>query len=300
MPHPRRRVVATTLSLLAAAGAASAQPADAQQWTFEIGASPSFTFEADMDDNAGSVSVFRTGLDADFGGPVGDRARLSFGISGDIANYDFQDFDVRGVTEEPLDTAYQTVFSTLFSYSFDDQWYTLVRGSVGSGWAEDADFGEGVFGSAAAGLGYRFSENFSLALGGGFITRLEDNVAFLPLVVVTWNINDRLTLATTGVGLTLTAKLDDQWSVYLRGGGEFHQYRLDDDAAVAPGGVLNDLRIPIGVGFTWKPAGGLSLSLEGGAVVYQQFEIRDDDERELDEIETDPAAYVAGRVTYRF
>lgn len=300
MPTPRRRALVTAATILAALAATPAHAADDDKsWSFEIGASPSFTFEADMDDDAGSVSVFRTGLDADFGGPFGDRARLSFGINADIAGYDFQDFDVRGVTEEPLDTAYQTTFSSLFSYSFDDQWYTLVRGSIGSGWAEDADFGDGVFGSAAAGIGYRFSENFSLALGGGFLTRLEDNVAFLPLVVLNWNITDRLTLATTGVGLTLTGKIDDQWSVYLRGGGEFHQYRLDDDAAVAPGGVLNDLRVPIGVGFTWKPTAGLSVSFEGGAVVYQQFEIRDD-ERELDEIETDPAAYIAGRLTYRF
>jgi hypothetical protein len=307
----------TLASTLALATIASAQPAATAEpttapivtepessrdtWAFTLSTDPSFTFRSDLDEDKGSVSIVRTNFAANFAGPIGDRLRLSIGLFGGVANYDFKDFRTGGVTfnDGPIDDAYEAGLSLLAIYSIDDQWYALARGSVLAGWEADADLGDSIFGTAAAGIGYHFSKNFSLALGGGFITRLEDNVGFLPLIVLNWQISDTLKLETTGVGLVLASTLSDQWSVYLRGGGDFHQYRLEDNNQVAPGGVLNDTRVPVGVGFEWKPCAGLTLSLEGGVVVYQQYELRNNDE-EIDEIETDPAAYIAARLSYRF
>ncbi len=294
-------------AVAAAQDAASTEPTDraAQPWSLTLETTPSFTFRADLDDDAGSVSVLRTDFAADFSGPIGDRLRLTIGLFGGVANYDFNDFRFNNtdLDDGPLEDTYEAGLSLLAIYAFDEQWYALARGSVVAGWADDADIGDAIFGTAAAGLGYRFSDNFSLALGGGFITRLEDNVGFLPLVVIDWQISETLSLKTTGVGLTLASKLSEQWSVFLRGGGDFHQYRLDDSDNNLPeslrGGAVNDTRVPVGIGLEWNPAAGLTLSLEGGVVVWQQFELRNDDE-ELDEIETDPAAYIAGRLSYRF
>lgn len=273
-------------------------------WSLTLETSPTFTFRSDLDDDAGSVSIIRTEFGADLSGSIGDRLRLTLGLFGGVANYDFNDFRSGGVDfdDGPLDDAYNAGFSLLGIYSFDEQWFAIARGSVGAGWADDADIGDAIYGSAAAGMGYRFSDNFSLALGGGFITRLEDNVGFLPLVVINWKISETLSLETTGVGLKLTGKLSDKWSVFLRGGGEFHQYRLDDDAELPERlreGVVNDTRVPIGVGFDWRPCAGLTVSFEGGVIAWQEFELRNDDER-VDEIETDPAAYIAARLAYRF
>lgn len=268
-------------------------------WRLTLKTEPSFTFRADLDDDHGSVSILRTDFGADLSGPVGDRMRLTVGLFGGVANYDFDDFSGAGATGSPLDDAYEAGVSLLAVYSFDQQWFMMGRGSVASGWADGADFGDGVFGTAALGLGYKFSESFSLALGGGFVTRLEDEVGFLPLVVINWKINEKVSLETTGIGLKLSGALSDEWTVFLRGGGEYHQYRLGDDRGAAPGGAMTDVRVPVGVGFDWKPAAGLTLSLEGGVVVYQEYQIRNDD-REIDEFNTDPAAYIAGRISYRF
>ncbi|MFM9958875.1 MAG: DUF6268 family outer membrane beta-barrel protein [Phycisphaerales bacterium] len=281
--------------------APSAQPGGGG-WSVELGTQPTFTFQADMDDEAGEVSIIRTDFSADFAGPIGDRLRLTVGLFGGVANYDFEDFNAGGFTDAPLDDAYEAGVSLLGIYSLDDPWFVVGRGSFVAGWADDADIGDAVFGSAAVGVGYKFSDRFSLALGGGVITRLEDNIGFLPLVVLNWKISDTVTLATTGVGLKLSAEMNDQWTVFLRGGGEFHQYRLDDDAERANGergGVLNDTRVPVGVGFDWKPAAGLTVSLEVGAIVWQEYELRDDDRR-IQEIETDPAAYIGAGLSYRF
>ncbi len=298
-------VAVSSASLVSAQSDAPSErpsPGAQDQWNFTLGTEPTFTFRADMDDDAGEVSIIRTDFSADFSGPVGDKLRLSIGLFGGVANYDFEDFNAGGLTDAPLDDAFETGVTLLAVYSVDERWFVVGRGSIAAGWADDADVGDAVFGTAAGGIGYKFSDTFSLALGGGFITRLEDNAAFLPLVVLNWQISETVSLSTTGVGLKLAAELNDQWSVYLRGGGEFHQYRLDDDAARADGGrggVLNDTRVPVGVGFEWRPLAGLTLSLEGGAVVWQEYELRDNDRR-LDEIETDPAAYIGARLSYRF
>lgn len=274
----------------------------AGEWRLTLETEPTFTFRADMDDDAGEVSIFRTDFSADFSGPVGDKLRLSIGLNGGWANYDFEDFNAGGFTDAPLDDAYEAGLSLLGIYTLDEQWFLVGRGSVASGWADDADVGDGVFGSAAAGLGYTFSDSFRLALGGGIITRLEDDIGFLPLFILDWRISETVRLQTSGVGMKLSAELNDQWSVYLRGGGQFHQYRLDDDAERADGGrggAINDTRVPVGVGFDWRPAEGLTVSFEGGAIVWQEFELRDDD-RKLEEIETDPAGYIGARLSYRF
>lgn len=308
MPYTPCFAAATILLVIAGtARAGDTQPQASEQqtqdkgngWSVTVSTSPTFTFRSDLEDNAGRVSVFRNDAGVSLAGPVGDRLRLTWGVSAGYANYDFSGFRPLGGVE-PLDNAYEVGSSLLAVYKIDDQWSVVARGSVTSGWAEDGSFGNGIWGTGAAGVGYKFSDSFSLALGGGFITRLEDNVAFLPLVVVNWRISDKLTLATTGVGLKLTGALSDTLAAYLRAGGEFHQYRLDDNLAPLPKGVLNDTRVPVGVGLEWKPCGGLTLGVEGGAIVYQQYELRDNDGHRVDRTETDPAAYIGGSVSFRF
>lgn len=272
---------------------------DESKWSLTLRGAPSVTFESDLSDDAGRVSVWRTEMGVELSGPVGDRLRLTWGVRGDVARYRFEDFTILG-GEEPLDNAYEAGTSLLGVLKLDDQWSLIARGSVTSGWAEDGEAGDGFWGTAALGVGYRFSDRFSLALGGGIITRLEDDPAFLPLVIINWKVSDRVTLSTTGVGLKLTGEVSDQLEVFMRAGGEFHQYRLDDDHPALPGGVLRDTRVPVGVGVDWRPIAGLTLSIEGGAVVYQQYELRTDSGDRFDRVETDPAAYIGASVAYRF
>ena len=58
--------------------------------------------------------------------------------------------------------------------------------------------------------------------------------------------------------------------------------------------------MPIGVGVVWTPLPGLSLVVEGGAGVWQEYEVLNERGIKRGEDETDPAPFVGVRLEYRF
>ena len=132
------------------------------------------------------------------------------------------------------------------------------------------------------------------------MTRLERSAIFLPLLQLKWKIDDKLSLATDNLGVKLTDKLSDQWAIYLRGSYEFHIYRLDNGNTVLPGGVTSDQRVPIAFGVEWNACKGLTISLEGGAVVYQEYKFYSSNGAERQDVQTNPAAFIGASLNYRF
>lgn len=292
-------LIGSPVSALRDDAPAPAPPAaDRSDLSLSLRAGGSHTFRADLEDDGGDVSVTRAGAGVGVSWAPASKLRLSLGFDTEFSWYEFGS-DAGIDFENLLEDGLEHDLSLSASYQATQALSVTVFGSVNAGYEPGADFGDSLTYAAGAAVGFDVNKSLSLRLGAAFRTRLEDDALVLPVLGVVWKINDTTTLTTEGLGGRITAQVRDDLGVYLRAGAEIHEFRLDDDNDVLPGGVLSDVRVPIGLGVTWEPAPSLSLAFEGGAVVWQEYELRDDDD-EVGDAETDPAAYIGFRLSWSF
>lgn len=273
------------------------------RWTLSIGGRAQHAFQADLDDSAGEVSVTRAGADVALLIPIGEKFKLSTGLDFEASFYDWDSPDdvVPGSgSSDPWDEIYTVTLSLTGTYILDDKWSIFGGGFVSSSGESGADFGDTITGGGFVGVGYAFGPELTVQGGIGARSRLEDDARVFPVIGVQWKISEQFNLRTEGPGLRITYAANDQWSFYLRGAYEMREFRLADDNRTVPDGVVEDQSVPIGFGVEWRPTGGLSIGLEAGAIVWQEYDIQSRSGRTLNEIETDPTPYIGLRLDYRF
>lgn len=259
-----------------------------------------YAFSADLDDSPGSVSVARAEIDAQFSLSINERLGLSLSVLPEVSWYSFSDASglIPG-TDEPFDDLYRLDIVPGVRYALDRDWALTGGFLLQFAGESDADVGDSVTYGGFAGVRYRFSDRFSATFGALGKTRLEDSAIILPLVGVEWAITNTLNLSTSGTGVKITNTLDDNWAVWFAGAYESRDYRLADDGPL-PSGVVRDSRVPLKIGLDWSPNPGLKVSLEGGAIIWQEFEIDTRDSDTIAQDNTDPAPYVGLSVQLRF
>lgn len=275
--------------------------------SFTISPSARYTFESDMD-AGGEVSVFRTGLGFSMGGPIGDKgARWGFLAGGEYSKYDFSGTAFVPGGADPFDDMWIATFGPQLIVPIGDGPWSLY-GSVVLRFAgeDDALFdSDSMTVRGLAGARYEFSEDFALTVGAFVTTQIEDDVRVFPLVRVEWQITDKLRLDTGGIeargpGVSLTYSFTDAWSLALIGAYESRDYRLDDDNAALPSGVIRDTRVPISLELAYRPSRQVELAVEGGVIAWQEFEVGDSTGLNLGDDETDLTPFIGLRASFRF
>lgn len=264
----------------------------------------SYTFGADLDNGDGEVAITRAGGVIGLFTPLAERLTLDTRFGFEYSNYDWDDADVEG-TDSPFSDVYSGGVFAVMNYEIDKVWSVNFGAFVAAAGESGADAGDSIFGGGGLGIGWRPSDRFFIAFGADIRTRLEDDPFVTPLIVIRWQATEDLRVETVdlpqGVGLGLTTEFAESWAATLYGGVSFRQYRLDDDH---PGrlaeAVVRDTRVPVGLRLTWTPSTLVSLSIDGGVFVYQEYEFIRSNGVEFDEIETDPAPFVGLRFTLRF
>lgn len=272
-----------------------------QRWSVTLGGDARLQFRTGLDRPSGDVQISHSGFDVVFAAQAAERLRVSVDLGFEWSNYDFD--DAAGLIpgeSDPFNDLYALNLKGYGVYAFDDRWSMTVGGFGEAAGEIEADFADGVTGGFFGGVGYAFSKDLFLTLGAGFWTRLEDDPVVLPFVTLLWRIDERLRLEVNGVRGSLTWTVNEQVELALRGGAEYRQFRLDDSRAAFESGVVRDFSVPLGLEVAWRPTARLRLSVEGGAIVYQQMKFVDDGGEEIREFNTDPAPYVGVRVEYIF
>lgn len=277
--------------------------AASESLTFQLRARGTFAFDADIDDTDGSVSIGRAGVGLGLTFRAWERARLSLGVDEEVSWYLFDDatriIPALPASSDPFELGLITTFSPRLSVQHNENWSWFVGGIIEFAGDPDADIGDSGTYGGYAGARYAVSETFGLTFGFVAKTRLEEDALAIPLIGIDWKVSDRVTFSTEGTTGKIAAKLSDEWSVSVSGGWELRDYRLDDDGPV-PDGVMSDSRIPIAISFEWNPSPNITLALTGGAVVWQEFEFRDEDGDDVSETNTDPAPFIGLSAQFRF
>jgi hypothetical protein len=263
-----------------------------RQTSFSVEGIGAYHGAADVEGSAGDVSVFRAGAILGFRHAASDRLTVFGDFAQEWSDYDFENaaglFAGASDAESPFDSLHESVLSLGFSYAIDDSWSVFGRGIVGAGYESGADFGDSIYAGGFAGFGYRFSDQLSLSFGAGALSRLEDDALVIPIVGVQWQINDDWRLETEGLGARLGWTVCDQFELHGFARYSSRDYRIDEANAYLPGGAFIDNRVLVGAGADWRPAEGITLTLEAGASVWQEFRFFNSAGDEISDRETDP------------
>ena len=279
------------------------RPSATPSFTLDLRPRAEYTFESSLDDADADLSVARAGLIADLAIPINERFRLALNTDFELSWYDFESDDTgsAGLFDDPLEDVYRFRVSPGFFYAVNQQWGVLAGGIVEIAGEAGADVADSTTWGGYVGARYAFSENFAMTGGVMAKTRIEDNALFLPIIGFEWKVNSRVTLSTSGpgFGLRLHTMIDEKWSMSLGAAWESRDFRLDDDAMIS-GGIARDERVPITLGVTYKPTDRVTLALYGGAIVWQELSLDDEDGNELVEDNTDPTPFVGFTASFRF
>lgn len=263
-----------------------------RRWTLELKPRVEHAFEGDLRDSAGSVSVTRGGGGVGLSFAASERLILLGNADAEYSRYDWSDVgDLLASGRDPIKNAYTVRFTPGAVYALNETWSLTGGGIVELSGETDADLSDSATYGGFFGARYKVSENFGLTFGAIAKTRLEDDAIVVPLLGVKWRIDEKLTLENEGLGLKLSASITEQWRAFVFGRFELRDYRLDDDNPI-PEGVLRDQRVPVGLGIEWRPTPRVSVTLIGGAMVYQKFEFDDSSGNQIESDRTRPTPFV--------
>lgn len=278
------------------------EPANGAQ--FSVSGRSRFTFRAQVQGTDADVQVSHSGLN------IGMRQRLSdrFSISADLGfEYSYYDFSGGAVVDgvsDPFSDLYSLGGMVTLSYAVDDQWSVFGSGFLGVAGESGADVGDSFLGGGGAGVNWRPSDWFNISFGLAVRSQLEDDAIFTPLINFTWRLSETMRLESRnlpqGGGLGLTWELNDSAEFTLFGGVEYRQWRLDGGQGELRDGVVRDLRVPLGAAMLWRLAPGFSLEVEGGAIVYQEYEFLDSTGRRIEDLDSDIAPFVGVKIEWTF
>ena len=300
-----RYLTAIALIAILYAMPVAAQPQQKGPWFFNINVAGVHQSEADLKDSTGGFSNDRwfVGAGLDYGWSRRDSIGISVG--GGQSNYDFNE-DTGFGGGDPWNKIDDTRVSLNGRFGFGETGSVYIIPTLRFNGEKDASSSDSRTWGLFAAMTWRVKENLTIGPGIGIFSRLENGTKFFPVLAIDWDINDRWNLSTgrglassQGAGLTLSYKLNDDWSFGVAGRYESIEFRLDDDGP-APGGVGRDKSIPLVFTANLTPNKKLNFSVFMGLEFAGNLRIKDSMDNTVDESDYDPAFLFGGTVEVRF
>jgi hypothetical protein len=265
---------------------------ETQQVKHELQVSSGFTYvsEADFDTSAfGDVTIWRADL----------RSRYIMGTEhGDLglgAIYEYSHYDLDSTFGSGDFDMNTLAFDAYWKGMFDEKWGYFVYGAVGASADSDENLLDGVTGVGALGGRYVHSENLSFGLGLAVASRLEDDAAILPVIIVNWHFAERWNLKVlNGVGISYDLTEEKDWVVDLGVRYQRREYRAGSSE-----GSFIDKQVGVELGVTYRACENFSVRGFVGVATGREFELRNDDSKVLDD-DVDSAAMFGIRATLSF
>ena len=297
-------------TVIALLGLLYSLPVESQQpqrspWSFTVDGGGAHQSEVDLKSGTGGFSVDRWFLGAGLSYSWGEKASLGVTIGGGRSIYEFDELTGFGAAE-PWDTIEDSRLSVSARFSVGEKGIALViptvrfNGEKGASNSDSRTFG--LFGAVF----WRINEDLSIGPGVGVFSRLEGSTRFFPILAIDWNIADRWNLSTgrglassQGPGLTLSYKINEDWSLGVTGRYEDLEFRLDDNG-VAAGGVGRDQSFPLVFMAELNHDKNINLSVFAGLEFGGKLKLRNALDILVEESKYDPAPIFGGTFEFRF
>lgn len=300
-----RFIIAITLIVSLYAMPLKAQPQQNGPWYFSIDGGGAHQSEADLSDSTGGFSMDRWFVSGGVDYAWSRRDSVGISIGGGQSNYDFVDDSSFG-GGEPWDKIDEMRVSLNGRFGFGDTGSIFIIPTLRFNGEKDASSSDSRTWGLFAAATWKVKENLTIGPGIGIFSRLESGTRVFPILAIDWNITDRWNLSTgrglassVGPGLTLSYKLNDDWSFGVAARYESKEFRLDDDGPVADG-VGRDKSMPLVFTANLSPNKKLNLSAFLGVAFGGELRVRDSMNVTVDESDYDAALLAGVTFEYRF
>ncbi len=238
-----------------------------------------------------------------------------------IGNYTLHAYDFSGgraaTNRYQWDRVHRGVLAGMIGHELGSNWRVIGGGLVRTWGETGAEFDETLTGGLLGGFSYQASEDLSIGLLIGAISKLEGGVGLLPVPTVKWNVSDALRLdvgmvqlVDPGVGAQLTYQMTPELALGTGFTFQSRQFRLSGQrraTATDPGrnrtddgGVGQETEIPIFATLRFRPVPQVELDLNGGVAVGGNLRVEDDDGGRLADDDYDPAGILAVKAQFFF
>lgn len=286
----------------------AAQPAPA----FGIGAADwrlsllgEFASGGDMGSSEGEASFYRSGAKLMMSAPMSSKWRLDLSAEHEFTHYEFDGgssiFEPAG-SSQLFEQLHRSSFGATALVSQTEQWSWVVGGQAHFAAEDGAVYDDAFTARGFGGAMYHLSDRFMVGVGVVFASRLEDDLVVFPVPIVegNWALSEDTTLlASTREGLRLTHAATEDLDLSISLTYRFSEYRLDDDGSV-PGGVFEEIQVPLALEAYWRPRPQLTISGGVGAYLYQNYRVDDAGGNEVDDTNVDPTPFIRAGLVWRF
>lgn len=255
-------------------------------------------------DGGGGFSVNRAFLGVGMKYRFDPSLALGLRISSEIDTYDFRGDGafVAAAGGTPWNTINEFSIGTSVQWEIDRAWSVFASGALNWAAETDADLGDAMSASGVLAGSYAFSRELTLGFGVLASGRLDGSVLFIPSLLIDWQVTEGLVVTNVrgpqtyptnaGIEIVRTLGRDLSFSVGFR--YEYRRFRLDDQGpAPTRGGVGTERSFPVWLRLEWRPASRMRLHLLGGVSMGERLELQDASGRQLQQLDANPAPFVA-------
>lgn len=201
--------------------------------------------ETDMEDG-GSFAVNRYFLEAGIARMWSFDRMIAFS-----AGFGQDDYQFSNLETQPWNNIDAYRMGLFGRWRMNEKWVLFAGPSVRSYGETGVDLDDALTGAFFGGASYTFGDRLTLGPGVVVAGQIEERTQYFPVVLVNWNITERLSLetgggfaATAGPGLSLIYSFSDHWKVGLSGRYEKKRFRLNGEG-LAENGVGEDRNVPV-------------------------------------------------------
>jgi hypothetical protein len=243
--------------------------------TFSIEGGWVWQLQTDLHDSAGRFSHDR--------GHFSASGRIALSSDLDLllnARYQRDNFSFENIAS-PWSNINTMYFDAALQYQLTPQWKVFGGGQARWAAEEGASLGDGFEGGGAVGAVYAFSNDFVLGGGLGVRSQLEDDLLIYPILVLDWDITDRLSLSTrltTGwanqSGAELVYEIEPTIDIGAALTFDYQRFRLGDDAPTRRGAGVTEA-LPLTLFISIDVATNTSVMAFVGATLYGRLKTVD-------------------------
>lgn len=255
-----------------------------------VGLSEDITLRQDF--SGTDVDHFESGLRASVSAPISKEFAIRFLAETKATIFDFHgdsNFLDTNRTGRSFDELMAAQFRLQGGYEFYEGWALSAGTSFSSRWEAGSPFERGIQVGGSLGVAHLFWDRLSVVVGLAVRSQMgRQAIKIGPFFRLGLRITDSIEMQTRGLGLSLAARVNPDLTLYLRGGLEGGNYRLDDRGGEINRGILRDTSLPVRIGCRWKLSKHWRIQAFTGAVFMQKYVLTDNNGNRKYAVSPDP------------
>ncbi|MDD5475830.1 MAG: DUF6268 family outer membrane beta-barrel protein [Syntrophales bacterium] len=270
---------------------------------YSAAVAPVHQFRTDLD-QGGSFTMSGVLLHSSVTHPVSGNVDVGLGLT-----YAYQDYRFRNPVftggVEPWSEIHHIQGSAVYVRTLDDDWQVRLSPSIRFSGESGASTEDALAWGGFLSVSRAFHPGLVLGAGIAYSDDI-DRRSVLPVVIVRWDITDRLRLANSPgtspagpAGMELSCRVEDDWALGVGVAWRSNRFRLDRHG-FSSGGVARSRGIPVWVRASRSLTDRIGLDVYGGLLFSGNLRVDDVHGRRIADSGHSRAAFLSVALSARF